>query len=397
LVVDSDTEFAGMVAQAMSDADDTYVVTVQANAQEAMACVQEARTAQRPFDLAIVDVRTPGADSMRMIEELTQSCPELKIVTMTAYHSPELAARVQQAHVHTHLIKPVAPSQFRQLVQDALAGESSAADRASPPSPLADAQQVSVERQLANLRRATDSIAALLVHTSGTIRAMDCLEPDLNADMLGTALMEAQHSIAQALAQAVQAPSPIRQSYFGTASYSVCVHRLDETHTVATIFGPEVREGQVWYAIREQADALRQALEDKGQESPAPRSAARNDGFDMVERYFAEQASARARPRRGTHEGSTSPRNPSVDQPPVWEPQAHNTAATPDQDEANTEIAPTPAPLKMKRLQIDEIDWGLGDSQDWDTLAVDMDQSSHGLSFEEAKERGLLDDLEAEP
>jgi hypothetical protein len=50
----------------------------------------------------------------------------------------------------------------------------------------------------------------------------------------------------------------------------------------------------------------------------------------------------------------------------------------------------------MERLKLDEIDWELEGSQDWESLAADTDQSFYGLSFEEAKKRGLLNDLGAD-
>jgi hypothetical protein len=50
----------------------------------------------------------------------------------------------------------------------------------------------------------------------------------------------------------------------------------------------------------------------------------------------------------------------------------------------------------MTRLDIDGIDWEPKESQDWDALIADTGPSFLGLSFEEAKKRGLLDDLDAD-
>ena len=413
LVIDPDAEFANMVAQAITDAASSYSVTVDTDPQQALAHVHRAHATQRPFDLLIADVRTPGADSMHMIEELAESYPELKIATMTAYHSPELAARMLKLNVYSHLVKPVAPSRIRQLVHNALAGKVFDTDLASFPPPLSNVQQTAVERQLANLRRATGSTAALLVHASGTVRAIDCLESDLDADVLSVALMDAQRSIAQALAQTTQAENPIRQCYFGTASYSVCVHRLDETHAVVTIFGPEVREGQVWYAIREGTKTLQEALDTRDPASPPQRISAQSDGFAMVERYFAQQtrSGARARSRRSTREHPPLP--PTRETPAsAKRASATPTPATPtpnapplsknagNQEQAFVEREPetpsAPAPLEMERLEIDQIDWEVKGTQDWDALISDADPAFLGMSYQEAKKRGLLDDLDAD-
>jgi len=364
---------------------------VNTDARQALAQVREAQAAQHPFNLMIADVRTPGSDSMQMIEELALACPALKIVTMTAYHSPELATQVQQLNVYTHLVKPVAPSEFRQLVQSALTGKSTDTGQAFPPTPLSKAQQAAVERQLANLRRTTSSTAALLIHASGVIRAMDCLEDGLDANLLGSVLMDAQRGVAQALAQALQAQATIQQSYFGTASYSICVYRLDDAHAVATIFGPEVREGQIWYAMREGTGMLQEALVAGEPEPPEQRSSGTNDGFAMVERYFAQQGTVQTRHRRDPRERSASPLAPEAATPQTPSPAESDSPS--DQDPAPPSIA---APLEMERLKIDEIDWELEGPQDWDSLAADMGQSFLGMSFEEAKKRGLLNDLDTD-
>jgi hypothetical protein len=48
----------------------------------------------------------------------------------------------------------------------------------------------------------------------------------------------------------------------------------------------------------------------------------------------------------------------------------------------------------MERLEIDKVDWSLDGKQDWDALVADTGSAFQGLSFEEAKKRGLLDDLQ---
>jgi DNA-binding NarL/FixJ family response regulator len=401
LVVDADAEFADMVSQAIRDADGKYSVTVETDVQGAIARVQEARLAQIPYDLLIADIRTPGADSMRMIEALAKVHTDLKIVTMTAYHSPELAARVQQLNVHTHLVKPVAPSRFRQLVEDLLSGKAS--DHVPLPPPLSNAQQAAVERQLANLRRTTGSAAALLIHTGGTVRAIDCMDPSLNAGALAVALTESQRAIAQVLAQTMEASNPIQQSYFGTARFSVCVHRLDDQHAIATIFGPEVREGQMWYAMRESIKALQVALDTENQEPEPVRRSGSSDGFAMVERYFAQQAHPQARTGRVARENpssATPPRAPARNRAGVVSPPDLSSPPLEGTD-AQDQLHDTPpdrrsAPLKMARLNLDEINWELEGAQDWDTLAADTDPSFRGMSFEEAKKRGLLGDLDSD-
>jgi len=230
---------------------------------------------------------------------------------------------------------------------------------------------------------------------------MDGLDQNLDTNALCQALLDAQCSISQALTQVFRTQDPVRQSYFGTARYSICVHRLDETHAVATVFGPEVREGQVWYAMREGIETLQAALEATEQAPSRSRSPARSHGVDMVEEYFQQQEESQARSRRSTRDRvSELPQvqaraRAQAHNPSVPSGRAAPVAPEPDTLSANTAPAPLPPPLKMERLQLDKIDWELGEPQDWDTLVADTDQEFRGMSFEEAKKRGLLDDLDA--
>lgn len=401
LIVDSDAEFADLVAQTIGDADSAYSVTVTPDTQEALAYVQRAHADQRPVDLVIADVKTIGTSSVWMVEELSQSFPDLKIVTMTAYHSPELAAHIDQLDVYTHLVKPVAPSEFRRLVHNALAGIDAGTESQAAPPPLDNAQRDAIERQLANLRRATGSTAALLVHTGGAIRAMDRMDSELEAGTLCQALMDAQRAISQALAQTMHTQSPIQQSLFSTDSYSICVHRLDDRHAVAIIFDATVKEGPVRYALREGIEALQQALATASPDTPSQRPGSGNKGKDMVDRYFDDLGGPRARSRRSTRERTAAPpvrlnARAAVESPsPQAPPTPRDRESVPEQPRAVADPDPAqpppPPPLEMEPIDLDEIDWDLGDSPDWETLDAEADQSFLGLSFQEARERGLLD------
>jgi CheY-like chemotaxis protein len=424
LVVDPDLEFADLVARAITDVGGAYTVTINEGSQEVLDQVREAQRSQSPFDLLIADVRRPGSGSMRVLEEIVDLSPQTRVITMTGQHSPELAARVQELGVRTYLVKPVAPSRFRRLVQDELAGKGFDTDIHPPPPPLSEAQRQVVERQLANLRRLTASTAVLLVHSSGSIRAKDCVEPDLDSRALCAALMDTQRSVALALGSSTSTPNSIRQTYFGTADHGVCLYRLDDVHAVVALFDATVREGQVWYYIRETAAALHAALRAEPKRSPLPGTGEVRNGFEMVERYFAESSvagthhSTRERTQSRTRQ-SRSPVAPApigdqaqgkehehlTEEPPD---QAQNADTAPgladvdppaDADPGSAEADPRevvpPTPPETKRLSIDEIDWTVGEDEEWDALVADQDPSFKGVSYKEAKRRGLLDDLEA--
>jgi predicted regulator of Ras-like GTPase activity (Roadblock/LC7/MglB family) len=318
---------------------------------------------------------------------------------------------------------------------EAFNGQEASPGSTLPPPPLSSAQQTAVEQQLADLRRSSGSEAALLVHNSGAMRAMDCLETNLEAGPLCQAVMDAQRSIAQALAQTLHNEASVQQSYYGTATYSVCIYRLNSAHAIVTIFGPTIREGHVWYYMREAAEALDEALTTEPEATPARRSRILGDGASMVEQYFANLSARRSRnqegttpgtrPRRGRRAGraaradqsfpSLAPRQArrlqsgSIAPPaePTPEPSTAPDAPSPP-DPAPRSAPPValadPHMPEPDPLPLDEIDWDVAADQDadtpaeqaWDALMASADTGFGGLGLDEAKKRGLIDDLQAQ-
>jgi CheY-like chemotaxis protein len=436
LIVDDDAEFASMVAQAVRDISSTYAVTVATDAQVAMAQVEQAHSSLHPFSLVITDVSMPGSSGLRLVESLTQIAPEVQAIAMTEFHSPELAARVQEFRVHAYVIKPIAPSEIRQIVREALASPPSEGHTLQPPGVLPDRQKVAIERQLASLRRRTSSMAALLIHTSGARLAVDCVEAGVDAGDLCQTLMDAQRMIASAMNQALDSDIPIQQSYYGTESYSICTYRLDDGLFIATIFGPEVREGQVWYAMREASAELEELLASTDPTVPAGRSSASDSWRNEIEQYFTGASAERARRRRGTRGSDTRATAVPLAGQPLPEPHTDNNPervqvapelARSSVDQVDRDLAANETSGKIltehsgasesidsegvqnrelytldpsdEQLSLDDIDWKaetdrVATDLDWDRFVAEADQGFGGMSLEEAKKRGIIDDLE---
>jgi hypothetical protein len=325
----------------------------------------------------------------------------------------------------------------------AFEGQEAIPGAASPPPPLSSAQQKAVEQQLASLRRNSGSEAALLVHSSGVMRAIDCLEATIDAGALCQAAMDAQRSIAQALARAFHNEASIQQSYYGTTNYSVCIFRLNTTHAIVAIFGPAIREGHIWYYMREAAEALNETLTSEPEPTLTRRSRILGEGASMVEKYFASLSARRlparetdtpaderdttvpgVRPRRGRRSGRTAragrgfhslaPRQASSSRSEAetapTEPSAQRHAVPDPVSRPDPAVSPPPSapeaasPItEPDTLPLDEIDWNAAANQvadapaeeAWDALISSVDTGFGGMDLDEAKRRGLIDDLQA--
>jgi len=377
LIVDDDVDLANLLAQAVNDDSDVYDVKVARDVDGAMVQVQRAQTAQRPFDLVITDIKMLGLSGLELLEALASIAPATKTITMTAYTSPELAERAHELNVFAYLTKPFVLSEFRQIVRSALFPTAAETQPVSKPSAeVSVAQRVAIGEQLATLRTMTGTTIAFLMRADGTVLAADSPEADTHIADLCAALVEAQRAVARQMAHAFGQDCTIRQSYYGTETYSVCTYRLDDNHVIAVVFGPAVKEGQVWYYVREAAKQVQRLLALEPKEPMQKGSARTGDVFDMLDRYFPERRSTRAPARRASPPFAAAP------EVPPSQNQDEPAPLGPTSQVQDAPIGDLPLPK--------EIDWTVSSDMTWDQIVASTDQGFSGLTLEQAQQQGLV-------
>ena len=75
---------------------------------------REAVTACRSehFDLLLADIRMPDMDGLEVSRIVVHEHPDLRVIVITGYPSPESAARARRLGVSDYLQKPVAPDRL---------------------------------------------------------------------------------------------------------------------------------------------------------------------------------------------------------------------------------------------------------------------------------------------
>jgi DNA-binding response OmpR family regulator len=378
LIVDDDVDLANLLAQAVNDDSDAYDVKVARDVDGAMVQVQRAQTAQQPFDLVITDIKMLGLSGLELLEALATIAPATKTITMTAYTSPELAERAHQLNVFAYLTKPFVLSEFRQIVRSALFPTAAETQPETEPSTeVSAAQQVAIGDQLATLRVMTGTTIAFLMRADGTVLAADSLQADMDIAELCAALVGAQRTVAEEMGRAFGQACTIRQNYYGTETHSICCYRLDDNYAIAVVFGPAVKEGQVWYYVREAAKQVQRVLNIESGE-PTPKGSARaGNVFDMLDHYFPEGKRTRTPTRRA-----------SSSQPTIV------AEATPVQLQEAPTLAGPPTPVQDATVAelplLKEIDWNAPSDLTWDQIVADTDQGFSGLTLEQAQQQGLV-------
>ena len=72
------------------------------------------------FDLVISDLRMPRMDGVSFLHEVKSLDPNVPIIVLTAYATPEILAEANERHAFTYLPKPFHPETLLQTVSGLL-------------------------------------------------------------------------------------------------------------------------------------------------------------------------------------------------------------------------------------------------------------------------------------
>jgi two-component system response regulator QseB len=111
LVVDDEPTLRLGFSYALSDHD----TDTAANGTEALEKLESG-----PYDLAILDLRMPDVDGLRVIETLRRHGNLLPVVLCSAVITPSAALRAITGQVVDFLLKPVRPAELRGIVRHVL-------------------------------------------------------------------------------------------------------------------------------------------------------------------------------------------------------------------------------------------------------------------------------------
>jgi len=78
------------------------------------------KLAEGSVDLLVSDIRMPGRSGLDLLNEVRQKYPRTKVILMTAYGSPELHTKVQEAGSVHYIEKPFDMLCLRKLIHQTI-------------------------------------------------------------------------------------------------------------------------------------------------------------------------------------------------------------------------------------------------------------------------------------
>ena len=113
LIVDDEVVITDSLAHWLTE--DGYTVGTAGSAADALRRLQE-----KPWDLAMLDIKMPGMDGLELQHRLHEIDPLLQVIVMTGYASVDSAVQAMKQGAYDYLAKPFDPDEVSRIVQHAV-------------------------------------------------------------------------------------------------------------------------------------------------------------------------------------------------------------------------------------------------------------------------------------
>lgn len=111
LVVDDEETLTFSLYQTFIKAPLDCEVITASTGEEALERFEEA-----PFDVVITDVAMPGMSGLDLVSMLKRKKPDIRIIVITAYGSPEVNQQVVEQGAEMYIEKPFDIHELKQIV-----------------------------------------------------------------------------------------------------------------------------------------------------------------------------------------------------------------------------------------------------------------------------------------
>lgn len=359
-----------------------------------------------PFDLVITDVRLPGMSGFELVRQIQSLRPELPIIMITAYSSPQGKQEAAELGVYRYFEKPLDADALLAAVHTALYGDVGAPVTGEElPAPDETAVDVAVtdeaRSRLQTLRSDTGAAQMILAAASGDVifTVGDPRESDVGR-LARIVSRNVENSLL--LAQELSSPDPVMIHYQAGDEVDLYSANIGRDFFLMMLFdvGPRRgRIGTVWIFAQRAIKDLKELLQ-------AEEGAAEAATHETVTHEAAAQRAVAEAPERSS--AAADRPKPPASEPDEAEPAQDGADAalaetafgeeTAGEDEAVDEEPMEEAPLELTEEDadfaslLDDLDRPEDVEAFWDEALADESESGavDGLSFEEARRRGLI-------
>ena len=347
-----------------------------------------------PFDLVITDVRLPGMSGFELLRQIRAFRPDLPIIMITAYSSPQGKQEAAELGVYRYFEKPLDADTLLAAVHTALYGEvdapTAAEELPGPDEPAGDVTITGEVRSRLQTLRSDTGAAQIVLAAAGDVVFIDGERADIDAARLASIVSKnLENSLL--LAEALANPDPVMLHYQAGKQVDLYSVNIGRDFILMMLFAVESRRGRigtVWIFAQ-------RAIKDlKGLLQIGKRAV-------VVESELPQPAAGEPEQPPAASEPADLPAVEEQDEAPpqdVVDPALEEEMAAGDEDEEGDEEPTEEAPLELIGEDADLAALFEGSDQPedvdafWDEALAEETESgaTDGLSFEEARRRGLI-------
>ena len=111
LIVDNDREMLSTLEKKFARYDDTFTVLTAENGQTAMKVLR-----QDMVSLVVTELEVPGIEGEGLLKHVAERYPEVPVIVLTAYRTPEIERLARQSGAAEFCSKPVVPENLSQKI-----------------------------------------------------------------------------------------------------------------------------------------------------------------------------------------------------------------------------------------------------------------------------------------
>jgi CheY-like chemotaxis protein/predicted regulator of Ras-like GTPase activity (Roadblock/LC7/MglB family) len=203
LIVDDEELFLRTVADGFATHAERVSIVTAPNGRAAVEILE-----RRSVDLVVTDLRMPEMDGFELIAHMSRACPEIPVVVMTAFGTPEIEGRLESHGVAQTLDKPLDFPALADRIYEALeAGASGHLQGITLPTLL---QMVAADRKTCTVRVRAGAGQGLLFFRAGELA--DAEAGDLRAEAAAFAIISWPRPAIEILGGRVQRPKTMKLS-----------------------------------------------------------------------------------------------------------------------------------------------------------------------------------------
>ena len=117
LVVDDDPIVVASCRRVLER--ERFLVTVASNADDALRILEAGR-----FDLMLADIKMPGKDGLFLLERARIRWPDIRVLVISGYPTPETVSLSRTAGANAFLPKPFTPDELMEAIRGVTKGGS---------------------------------------------------------------------------------------------------------------------------------------------------------------------------------------------------------------------------------------------------------------------------------